>query len=66
MGQEQWEQPAECRYPLKCIGGGMWVVKQFETKSDNLTSSVRKFFYNEGRWTPCAVGSASRKSTKPM
>lgn len=49
MGQEEWEQPAECRYPRRCLGGGMWVVKQYETKSDNLTSNVRKFFYTEAR-----------------
>jgi RHS repeat-associated protein len=49
MGQEPWEQPAECRYPRTCIGGGMWVVKQYETKGDNLTSSAHKFFYTEGR-----------------
>jgi RHS repeat-associated protein len=48
-GQEPWEQPAECRYPRTCIGGGMWVVKQYETKGDNLTPSAHKFFYTEGR-----------------
>jgi len=46
---EPWEQPVECKYPLSCLTGGMWVVKQYDVKNDKGNRSFTTMYYTEGR-----------------
>ena len=48
-GGETWEMPAECRYPLSCVAGGMWVVSRYSITNDKQLPNLRTMQYAEGR-----------------